>query len=242
MLAIIDGDVLLHMSVWNKESEEEAREHFDELFNGILESTFSTDYVMALGGPDNFRDDLYVDYKKSASRKKSRSTKPDWFFDLKSNIERDYDGCCYSDYCEADDMVRVWAYECDAAAMPRIVVSVDKDLNCIEGKHYNPRSGAIYEIDPAVADRFYWTQILTGDSTDNIPGIKGIGPKKAEGILFNCKTTDQMKKAVCQAYAINYGKEGYSYLITNGRLIHIWRKLNDHFKLSKEFYENAISN
>ena len=27
-------------------------------------------------------------------------------------------------------------------------------------------------------------QCLTGDGTDNIPGIKGIGPKKAEAILF----------------------------------------------------------
>lgn len=29
----------------------------------------------------------------------------------------------------------------------------------------------------------FWTQMLTGDTTDNIPGCKGIGPKKAEKIL-----------------------------------------------------------
>lgn len=241
MLAIIDGDVLLHMSVWNKENEQEARQHFDELFIGIIENTFSTDYVMALGGPDNFRDDLYVDYKKSASRKKSRSTKPDWFFDLKSSIERDYDGCIYSDYCEADDMVRIWAYECDSNDVPRVVVSVDKDLNCIEGLHYNPRNGSIYTMEPEVANRFYWTQILTGDSTDNIPGIEGIGPKKAEGILFNCNTEEEMKTAVCQAYHKKYEENGYNNLLVNGRLIHIWRHLDDHFKISKEMYDDAIA-
>ena len=53
MIAIIDGDVLLYISIWGAETKEEARNNFDELFTAINEDLFAEDYVMALGGPDN---------------------------------------------------------------------------------------------------------------------------------------------------------------------------------------------
>ena len=59
MIAIIDGDVLLYISIWGAETKEEARKNFDELFTAINEDLFAEDYVMALGGFDNFRVDLY---------------------------------------------------------------------------------------------------------------------------------------------------------------------------------------
>ena len=235
MIAIIDGDVLLYMSIWNIETKEEAKERFDEIFQNTLESVFATDYVMALGGPDNFRVDLYPDYK--GNRKKSKSTRPDWFLDLKSDIESGYEGCVFSDNCEADDLVRIWATECDNADIKRIVISVDKDLDCISGLHYNPRKGSIYTVEQEDANYFYWKQILMGDSTDNIPGLPGIGPKKADAILAH---NTKYKDSVCRAYYNKYGEEGYNYLITNGRLIHIWRHLNDHFVLDRKHYDNAI--
>ena len=236
MLAIIDGDVLLYMSIWNMETKEEAREKFNEIFKNILEGVFATDYVMALGGPNNFRVALYPDYK--GNRKKSKSTRPDWFLDLKSDIAEQYEGCILTDNCEADDMIRVWANECSASNKDHIVVSVDKDLDCIVGKHYNPRKELIYTIDKEYAEYFYWKQILMGDPTDNIPGLPKIGPKKAEALLNNSK---DFCDTVCKEYHKFYGKEGYSYLITNGRLIHIWRFIDDHFKVKREVYDKAIS-
>jgi len=238
MIAIIDGDVLVYMSIWGAETKEEAKQKFDELFTGILENLFTTDYVMALGGPDNFRVDLYSEYK--ANRSKSKSTRPDWFLDLKSDIEEDYDGCIFTDNCEADDMVRVWATECQENNLECIVVSVDKDLDCIPGQHYNPRTSKVYTVEEDFADYFYWKQVLMGDSTDNIPGLPGIGPKKAEVMLAGCKGHDERRDVVCNAYHLRYGDTGYEYLLTNGRLIHIWRKINDHFKVKREVYNDAI--
>ena len=37
-------------------------------------------------------------------------------------------------------------------------------------------------------------QCLTGDTTDNIPGLKGIGPKKAEKILAGVPLSRQWNK------------------------------------------------
>jgi len=237
MIAIIDGDVLLYISIWGAETKEEAHTNFNSLFDAIIEETFSEDYVMALGGPDNFRVDLYSEYK--ANRSKSKLTRPDWFLDLKSDIEKDYDNCLLTDYCEADDMVRTWAEDCRKSNKDFVVVSVDKDLDCIEGKHYNPRRGELYEVNNYDANFHYWKQILMGDSTDNIPGLPGIGPKKAEKILK--ESWKDFKTTVCTAYADHYGREeGYNFLIANGRLIHIWRHIGDYFKIDRDVYYDLI--
>ena len=162
MIAIIDGDVLVYISMWNTNTKEEARENFDDLFTAITEDLFAEDYAMALGGNSNFRSDLYPLYK--ANRSKSKSERPDWFLDLKSDIVRDYDNCEFSDYCEADDMVRVWSNDCKKVNKEFIVVSVDKDLDCIEGKHYNPRKQIVYDINKEESNFNYWKH---EDNKDN---------------------------------------------------------------------------
>jgi len=236
-IAIIDGDVLVYMSIWKSNNLEEGKKKFLEHFNDILNNLFTKDYVMAIGGPDNFRAELYTEYK--GNRKKAKDNRPDWFLDLKSWVES-LDGVVMSDNCEADDLVRIWALECDKAEINRVVVTVDKDLDCIPGNHYNPRTKSLYQVSEEYAERFYWKQILTGDSVDNIPGLPKVGPVKAEKILGNEKTHNGLQKLVCRAYHNIYGDQGYKYLITNGRLIHIWRHLNDHFKVKEEVYEKAI--
>jgi len=237
-MAIIDGDVLVYMAIWKSETLEEGKKKFQELVDDVLNSLFTTDYVMAIGGPYNFRLDLYDGYK--GNRKKAKDNRPEWFNDLKSWAS-ELEGSVESDNCEADDLVRVWALECDAAGINRAVVSVDKDLHCIPGTHYNPRTKKIYQICEEYGERFYWQQVLQGDSVDAIPGLPKVGPVKAKKLLEGAYTHKEMRDAVCRAYHDVYGDEGYSYMIANGRLIHIWRHINDHFKIRREDYESAIT-
>ena len=239
-LAIIDGDVLLYMSIWGSETLEEGKTKFKTTMKDVTNSLFTEDYVMAMGGPDNYRCDLYVDYKRSASRVKSKSTKPDWFDDLKSWTVEAYDGCIITDNCEADDMVRIWAVEAKAADIQHCVVTIDKDLDCIPGSHYNPRTKVIYQIEDEWANYFYWKQLLMGDSVDNIPGIPGIGPKKAEKILEGANTKEERVNRICREYHNSHGDEGFDSMLLNGKLLHIWRHINDHFSIKKEVYEAAV--
>jgi 5'-3' exonuclease len=41
--------------------------------------------------------------------------------------------------------------------------------------------------------------VLTGDGTDNIPGIRGVGPVRAERILADVEPTKQALSAACTA-------------------------------------------
>jgi 5'-3' exonuclease len=66
---------------------------------------------------------------------------------------------------------------------PCIIASVDKDLLQVPGKHYNFVKNELYDISPQEGLKKFWTQMLVGDVADNIFGIKGIGPKKAEKIF-----------------------------------------------------------
>jgi 5'-3' exonuclease len=64
------------------------------------------------------------------------------------------------------------------------VVSIDKDMAQIPGWHVNPTKDDFPRwVSEEEADYFLALQWLTGDSTDGIPGLPGIGPKKAEKLL-----------------------------------------------------------
>jgi len=84
-----------------------------------------------------------------------------------------------------------------------IIASIDKDLDMVPGKHFNFVKNKHYEISNAEGRHKFWCQMLTGDKTDNIPGIHGIGPKTAEKILNECKTDNDYRIRVLSYYTDN---------------------------------------
>lgn len=81
-----------------------------------------------------------------------------------------------------------------------IICSTDKDLNNTPGWHYNFKEGRKYWIDEDQAIKNFYLQLLTGDKTDNIIGIPGIGPVKAEQILEGATTEKEMYEKVGRCY------------------------------------------
>lgn len=125
---------------------------------------------------------------------------------------------------ETDDAVGIeqWSHKDRSTC----IVSVDKDLDMIPGWHYNPRKKELYYIDLATANRKFWLQALTGDTTDNIQGIPKVGPKNAEKILAGSNTWTDMELAVRQAYNNKFGKDGPRYFHENATLLWIQREYN----------------
>ena len=86
---------------------------------------------------------------------------------------------------ETDDMVQIYAHEFWHQNIPYTIAHIDKDLDTIPGNHYNYNKEEHYEVDLDTARRNFFYQLLVGDTADNIPGIRGIGPKKANALLDN---------------------------------------------------------
>jgi DNA polymerase-1 len=105
---------------------------------------------------------------------------------------------------EADDIIATLAQNFSALARKIIVVSGDKDLcqlvtedcmvwDAMRDIKYD-REGVISKFGvPPEQMLDYLT--LVGDSSDNIPGVQGVGPKTAVSILSQIKTIEQILEA-----------------------------------------------
>ena len=71
---------------------------------------------------------------------------------------------------EAEDSVGIAAYAAQGDH-DYIIGAIDKDLNMLKGTHYNYANKKTFEVSPEEALIFFYVQIVTGDMTDNIPGL-----------------------------------------------------------------------
>lgn len=67
---------------------------------------------------------------------------------------------------EADDALSIGACQHGHG-----IATLDKDLDGCPGYHHNWVKDTTYYVTEEEANRFFYTQLLTGDSTDNIPGL-----------------------------------------------------------------------
>jgi DNA polymerase I len=93
---------------------------------------------------------------------------------------------------EADDLIGTMAKRCEAKGYTVEIVTSDRDAYqlvneniCVRGidkaEHYGPKE--VFEKYGVRVDQWVDYRSLTGDSSDNIPGAKGIGPVTAQKLL-----------------------------------------------------------
>jgi 5'-3' exonuclease len=81
-----------------------------------------------------------------------------------------------------------------------MICTIDKDLDMIPGMHYNFVKIKCILCNQLTALKFFYKQMLIGDTSDHIFGIKGIGPVKAEKLLKDTKTEQEMFDIVYKLY------------------------------------------
>lgn len=93
------------------------------------------------------------------------------------------------------------------------IATLDKDLDGCPGDHFNftKDKERYYRVDPTEANRFFYKQLLTGDSSDNILGIPKVGPAAANKLLKDAETEEMMYKIVLAQYQKFYGVEEFEY-------------------------------
>lgn len=190
---LIDGDILAYRTAsaveyavcWDADQDiwtltadaREAKQRLDLEIVYLKQRLEADKVLIAFSDTKNFRKEVLPTYKWN--RKGTR--KPVILPEL-----RDY---CIDAYptrvlpgLEADDVLGVLGTSRTLKGT-KIIVSEDKDLLQIPGYIYRPSEDAVHKITKLKADRWFFTQVLTGDSTDGYSGLPGCGPKTAEKIL-----------------------------------------------------------
>lgn len=191
-----------------------------------LQADPKDDVIVYLSGPDNFRNGVAVTKPYKGNRDKA--IKPVHAAEIKAMIRREYDTRT-SENEEADDQI---AYEhyADWVKDPysSVIATIDKDLDMIPGMHYNFKRKESYVISPEEGLYNFYKQCLTGDTTDNIPGVDGIGPVKAAKALDGVsRDSEALYAAVLQEYRKAYGDQAEARLLESGRLLWIRREPNE---------------
>ena len=183
MNILIDADSLYFRCCMATQKKHEVRKAVKNMLKEIETECgiFSKPKLwIAIKGQGNFRYDVAENYK--GQRKELEEKIKLCLAYAHEHLQEEY-GAIRCDGMEADDMVAIWAWECIRERKPYVVVHIDKDLNMIPGAHYNFVKRQHYMVDYQQAHSTFLKQILTGDTADNIPGVRGIGPKKSEKLL-----------------------------------------------------------
>ena len=102
-----------------------------------------------------------------------------------------------------------------------VAVTIDKDLKTVPGWHYNPdKDIEVRYINETEADCFFAQQIITGDSTDGIPGLPGKGIKFFEKEILPFDSEDWFQEIMWA-----YEENGYDldYFLTQARCVRVLR-------------------
>ena len=222
MEALMDGDIYAFRVACTTENDNEAIAVYrvNEMIENTLAEVEASEYKLFLTSPDNFRKHIYPEYKANRT-----ATKPKHLQFLRDYLVESWQGTV-AEKMEADDYLGINQNESS------IICSIDKDLLQVPGKHYNFVKKEFYEVDEETGFRNFYTQLLTGDTSDNIKGIAGIGPVKAKKALADSSTEQEMFSVVRDMY------KNDEWMIMNGRCLHILRSLDDDW--TKHFERLAL--
>lgn len=215
---LIDADYLIYGIGFASEEDSEkfAKSRLVETLEDLVYIHLKADsYEAFLTGKNNYRYEIAKTVPYKGNRKDAKKPK---HYDALRECMITRLGAVIVDGQEADDEV---AIRMTKEPDQYLLVGVDKDLRQIPGWHHNPVKAKTEYIDDFEAYKNFTLQLLTGDRVDNIPGLEGIGPKKAEKALEKAKT----KEDLLQAALDKYKELGYSwdYFVEQGQLLWLRR-------------------
>jgi len=154
----------------------------------ITEGADCTHARLFMTGAGNYRETRAVTHPYKGTRV---TEKPSHFEAAGDYLKGKY-GAEVIEGAEADDAL---GYEHLLDPDNTVLCSTDKDLLMIPGIHFSWSStsetqkyfdypyNTPFEVTPYDADKWFYLQLLMGDTVDNIKGVKGIGYKKALKML-----------------------------------------------------------
>lgn len=161
-LSVNNGDVVISSPITLRD-ESVAIHNMRSMVASICAAVGATDSEVYLTGTGNFREKVATlkPYKgqRAAPKPHHYQAVRDWMV---------ADGAIIVDGMEADDMMAIRQMECPSGSST--ICTVDKDLYMVPGPHYNWKTQQYVDVSDDDAMRFFYVQLVEGDSIDNIPG------------------------------------------------------------------------
>ncbi len=165
---------------------------FTSMMMNFLQSHPEFDYAIVLFDAKrvNFRNDIYGEYK--ANRDETPEDLKPQFPIIREAVTALNIPYLEMEGFEADDLIATMSKQARQADMEVTVVSADKDLMQLVGdgvklydpmKNKNMDEAAVLEKFGVTPNKVIEVQALAGDSSDNIPGVPGIGVKTAAQLI-----------------------------------------------------------
>ena len=155
-----------------------------------------------LTGGGNYREQIATIAPYKGNR---TSRKPRYYKELRQYLIDVWDAEVV-DGMEADDAVSIEQWKNKDKST--VIISIDKDLRNTPGWHLNPKKGEVDYITKAEADKHFWLQVATGDTTDNIKGLHKIGEKTALKEWDSAGSLEKYQDWVKRMYDKQYRDEG----------------------------------
>lgn len=217
MIALIDADIVCYRVGFatDEENENTAIETMAVLLEDLLmfDLIDCEGHQLFLTGKQNFRYDIAVTAPYKGNRKDVK--KPKHLPLLREYLQTAW-GASVSNGQEADDDISI---EATRLGEESIIVSIDKDFLQVPGWHYNFVKKEKKYVSPEEGMRFFYKQILMGDSADNIKGMPRVGAVRSEKMLAPFNTELEFYQCCVEGM----GKER---VLENARLLWLRREPN----------------
>lgn len=230
---LIDADIIAYRCAASTEGKPffETVDAIDTLMQYIISETvsFQTEENVKsfLTGSQNFRYAIATTHPYKGNRKDV--VKPTHLPAAREYLKDEW-GATIMQGFEADDAIAMSTVGKDPENT--VIASVDKDFKTVPCWMFNfskidEEDKWVYSTEHSSLMYFY-EQVLTGDRSDGIVGLKGIGPKKAQKILDGAVDEVDMYHRVVKAYE-EFCKDGdpFDRLIENANLLHLRRNKKD---------------
>ncbi|QHJ80636.1 MAG: hypothetical protein [Bacteriophage sp.] len=192
----------------------------------------------------NFRFKVAKKKKYKAGRKPD---KPFHYNNIREYMLANYE-CVIAEGMEADDMICVELVR-NGDQLSVICCSRDKDLRMVAGMHFGWECGRQPQFGPQRVDfigeirlskdrkvikgegiKFFYSQLITGDGVDNIPGLRNGGPVLAFKSLSDLGTEELLFECVAGLYEAEYGQDWRTEFQEQADLLWMIRELDEEGK------------
>ena len=205
--ALIDADLLLYKFGFVNETEydwgdvtsktydvDNAIKGINRFVKRIKRLTSTPNAILCLSSTNpNFRYDILSTYKQN----RKDQNKPDMLHHLRYFMEQEYKTKSKPSL-EADDVMGILA---TLKPEKYVICTIDKDLKTVPANYFNwDKSDEIKGISTEEANRFFFKQVLMGDSTDGYSGCPQIGDKRSDKILNAMDGDDDYWEVIVDTY------------------------------------------